>query len=347
MTAAGSAARCLSVKTLAIQSAFGIDNLQLTDQEVPRPGPGEVRLRVRALSLNYRDLGTVKGVNYPDIDLPRIPCSDGAGEIDEVGPGVESLRPGDRVSALFMPKWIDGPLTPEKAASSQGGLVDGMAAEYRVLPAESVVPVPDHLSLEQAAILPCAALPAWNSLFENRPLQAGQNVLIRGSGGVSLLALQFAIAAGAKVLATTGSEEKASRLRELGAEEVYVGRDEGWVDWARARTDGQGPDGIVDTIGGAALNQSLAAVRLAGYIALMGVLAGIEGNIQTFQILRKNIHLQGIFVGSREMTERMNAFLSNHRIEPQISHRFSLEEARAAFRTMENQAHFGKIVITL
>jgi NADPH:quinone reductase-like Zn-dependent oxidoreductase len=335
------------VKALVIDSAFGIDNLRVIDRQDPAPGPGEVRLRVRAVSLNYRDLGTVRGVNYPDIDLPRIPCSDGAGEIDQTGPGVTTAAVGDRVTGLFMPAWIDGPFTPGKAASSQGGLADGMAAEFRVLPEEAVVPIPDHLSFEQAATLPCAALTAWNSLFENRPLEHGQTVVIRGTGGVALFALQFALEAGARVLATTGSADKAQTLRDLGAADVYIGRDEGWADWARELTRGIGADVIVDSIGGASLNQSLAAVRMGGYIALMGVLDGIEGTIRTVHILRKNVHLQGIYVGSREMTGRMNSFLAAHRIEPRISHTFPLEQAQQAFRTMENHEHFGKIVVRL
>lgn len=335
------------MKALVIQNALSIDNLCLVDRPDPLPGPGEVRIRVRAVSLNYRDLAIVKGVNHPGMALPRIPCSDGAGEVDLTGPGVTAVRPGDRVTGLFMPAWLDGPLDRTKIASAQGGLNDGMAAEYRVLPEHAVVPVPDYLSLEQAATLPCAALTAWNSLFENRPLLPGQTLLIRGSGGVAVFALQFGLAAGARVLATTGSTAKAERLKELGASAVFVGRDETWAGWALDQTVGEGVDALVDSIGGATLSQSLTAVRVGGYVALMGVLAGVEGSIRTVDILRKNIHLQGIFVGSRVMEERMNGFLGQHRILPQISHRFSLAEAQAAFRAMESHQHFGKIVVTL
>lgn len=335
------------MQALVIQSAFGIDNLRIVDRPDPVPGPDEVRLRVHAIALNFRDLGLVRGVNHPDLILPRIPCSDGAGEVDLVGPGVATVRPGDRVTGLFMPAWIDGPLDRKKIASSQGGLADGMAAEYRVLPARAVVPVPDHLSFEEASTLPCAALTAWNSLFENRPLQPGQSLLIRGTGGVAIFALQLGLAAGARVFATTGSSEKAERLKELGASAVFVGRDEAWVRWALDQTGGEGVDAIVDSIGGATLTQSLAAVRVGGYIALMGVLAGFEGSIRTVDILRKNVSLQGIYVGSRAMQERLNAFLAKHQIRPQISHRFPLAAAPAAFRTLESHQHFGKIVITL
>jgi len=335
------------MKALEIFPEFGVKHLRIAERPEPEPGPGEVKLRVQALSLNYRDLATVKGVNYPGIVLPRIPCSDGAGEVVAVGEGVDRVAVGQKVMGLFMPKWIDGPLTPAKAASSQGGLDDGMAAEFRVLPAEAVVPIPAHLSVEEGATLPCAALTAWNALFENRPLQAGQTVLIRGTGGVAMFGFQFAKAAGCRVLATSSSADKRERLLELGVDAVCDYRTENWVDWSQDQTDGQGVDVVIDSVGGERLNESLDAVRVGGYIALMGVLDGFEGKIRTSNILRKNLHLQGIFVGSREMMERMNTFISEHQLRPLISDTFPLEEAQAAFHCMEEGRHFGKIVVTL
>ncbi len=304
-------------------------------------------MRVRAVSLNYRDLATVKGINYPDIELPRIPCSDGAGEIVALGEGVDSVQVGDKVAALFMPAWIEGPLTGQKAASSQGGLADGMAVQYRVLPAEAVVPIPGHLSLEEGSTLPCAAVTAWNSLFENRPLQEGQTVLVRGTGGVAMFAFQFAKAAGCRVLATSSSESKRKQLLDLGADAVCDYCQQSWVDWAQEQTGGLGPDVIVDSVGGELLDESLRAVKIGGYIALMGVLDGFEGKIKTSNILRKNVHLQGIFVGSRQMMERMNAFIAEHQLRPIISDTFALSEAQEAFRSMDQGRHFGKIVMTL
>lgn len=326
---------------------FGIENLRVTERPEPAPGPGEVKIRVRAISLNYRDLAIVKGINLPNLELPRIPCSDGAGEVVAVGPGVTRVKTGDRVMGLFMPDWIDGQVTPAIAAGAQGGLVDGMAAEYRVLPERAVLPMPSHLSFEEAATLPCAGLTAWNSLFENRPLQSGQSVLMRGTGGVAIFSLLFAKALGCRLLATSSEAEKRDRLLHLGASAVCDYKEHDWVAWAQKETSGAGVDVIVDSVGGASLNDSLKAVRMGGYIALMGVLEGLEGNITTGLILRKHIHLQGIFVGSRAMFGRMNAFIARHALRPVISHTFAVEEIQAAFRCMEERQHFGKIVVRL
>ena len=335
------------MKAVEISPEFGIEHLRISERSEPAPGSGEVKMRVEAVSLNFRDLGTVKGINYPDIELPRIPCSDGAGVVVEVGPGVSGVRVGDRVSALFMPAWIDGHLTPEKAASSQGGLADGMAAEHRVLPTEAVVPIPDHLSTEEGATLPCAALTAWNALFENRELSPHDTVLVRGTGGVAMFAFLFAKAHGCRVLTTSSSEHKRDRLKQLGADGVCDYRRENWIEWARAETAGEGVDVIVDSVGGATLNESLEAAKLGGYVALMGVLGGFEAPVKTVDILRKNLHLQGIYVGSRQMTVRMNEFLAKHEIHPLISHTFDLDQVKEAFRCMDQGGHFGKIVVRL
>jgi len=335
------------MNAVELQGAFGIENLRLLDRPEPTPGPGEVKIRVEAVSLNFRDLSVVKGINLPNLELPRVPCSDGAGEVVATGPGVTRVKAGDRVMALFMPDWIDGHVTPAMAAGSQGGLADGMATEYKVLPERSVVLIPSHLSYEEAATLPCAGLTAWNSLFENRPLQPGQTVLVRGTGGVAIFSLLFAKAHGCRVFATSSDEEKRDRVLKLGASAVCDYKQTDWVAWAREETDGAGMDAIVDSVGGASLNDSLQAVRMGGYIALMGVMAGLEGNISTGLILRKNIHLQGIFVGSRSMFERMNLFISRHALRPVISHTFPVSRIQDAFRCLEERRHFGKIVVRL
>ena len=335
------------MRAVEIYPEFGIDNLRIAEREEPAPGPDEVKIRVRAISLNYRDFKTVEGVNYPSIDLPRIPCSDGAGEVVEIGSGVKGVNVGEKVVALFMPEWIDGSLTPEIAASSQGGLDDGMATEYRVLPSSAVLPIPDHLSVTEAATLPCAGLTAWNAIFENRPLRKEHTVLVRGTGGVAMFAFQFAKALGCRVLATSSNPAKIEKLRAMEASAVCNYKDTDWVEWAIEQTEGKGVDFVVDPVGGQALEESVLAARMGGYIGLMGVIQGIEGNIRTANILRKNLHVQGIYVGSREMFKRMNAFISEHQIHPQISHEFSLDQIQEAFETMKSGGHFGKIVVTI
>lgn len=335
------------MKAVEIFPAFGIDNLRIADRPEPEPGPNEVKIRVRAVSLNFRDLKTVEGVNYPSIELPRIPCSDGAGEIAAVGSGVTDLKVGDRVMGLFMPTWQRGSVTPADAVAAQGGFVDGMAAQYVVLPANGVVKTPDYLNDEEAATLPCAALTAWAALFENRRLAANRTVLVRGTGGVSMFAFQIAKALGCRVFATSSSPDKIAKLQELGADGVCNYREENWVEWAQAQTDGAGVDVIVDSVGGEALNESTEAAKMGGYIALMGVQEGIEGNIKTVNILRKNLQLQGIFVGSREMQLRMNEYFEKYQIRPLISDRYSLNDVQDAFRCMSERRHFGKIVVSL
>lgn len=335
------------MKAVEIYPEFGIENLRVAERPEPEPGPDDVKIRVRAVSLNFRDLKTVEGVNYPGIELPRVPCSDGAGEVVEVGENVTKVRAGDRVTGLFMPSWQDGPVTPADAAGSQGGLVDGMAAQLRVLPASGVVATPDYLTDEEAATLPCAALTAWNALFENRRLARNRTVLVRGTGGVAMFAFQIAKALGCRVLATSSCSEKIAKLTELGVDAVCNYREENWVDWAKGQTGGEGVDVIIDSVGGETLNESTEAAKMGGYIALMGVLGGCEGQIKTVNILRKNLHLQGIFVGSRGMQERMNEYFEKHRIRPLISNRFDLEDVQGAFRCMAEGRHFGKIVVSL
>lgn len=335
------------MKAVEIFPEFGIENLRVAERDEPEPGPDEVKIRVLAVCLNFRDLKTVEGVNYPAIELPRVPCSDGAGEIVSVGENVSNWKPGDRVMGLFMPTWQDGAVTPADAAAAQGGLIDGMAAEFRVLPASGIVRTPDYLSDEEAATLPCAALTAWNSLFENRRLARNRTVLVRGTGGVAMFAFQIAKALGCRVFATSSCPDKIAKLRELGADGVCYYREENWVEWALAQTNGEGVDVIVDSVGGETLNESTEAAKMGGYIALMGVQAGFEGNVKTVNILRKNLQIQGIFVGSRDMQERMNEYFEKHEIRPIISHRFGLDDVQGAFRCMAEGQHFGKIVVNL
>ena len=328
-----------------IHEASGPESLRREDLPEPKAGPGRVVVRVRAASLNYRDLLVIKGSYARNLPLPLVPLSDGAGEVAEVGPGVTKFKPGDRVAGCFFSNWGDGPLTESASKSALGGAVDGMLAEQVVLPEGGLVKVPDHLSDEEAATLPCAALTAWHALMEGGGLKAGQTVLVQGTGGVSLFALQFARIAGARVIATSSSDAKLARARELGASDgINYKTTADWDVAARNLTEGTGVDHVVEVGGAGTLPRSMKAVRLGGHIALIGVLAG-AGEVDTRPLLMKNIRLQGIYVGSRAMFEAMNRAIALHKLKPVIDRVFPFDRAVDAYKHMESGTHFGKIVI--
>ena len=335
------------MKLYEIRDHFGLDALTLAERPQPRPGPHEVLVRIKAVSLNYRDLMVVKGQYNPKMPLPRVPCSDGAGEVAEVGPGVTRVKAGQRVAGIFMQKWIAGDIDDAKARSALGGAIDGLLAEYAVLHEDGLVHVPEHLSYEEAATLPCAAVTAWHGLITEGRIQPGDTVLCQGTGGVSLFALQFARVAGARVIITSSSDDKLKRARELGAAEgVNYKTTPEWGDKVRELTGGRGVDRVVEVGGAGTLGQSLKAVRMGGQISLIGVLSGV-GQANPLPILMKNVRVQGIFVGSREMFEAMNRAIAEHRLRPVVDRVFAFAEAPAAFRHMESAAHFGKICIRM
>jgi NADPH:quinone reductase-like Zn-dependent oxidoreductase len=305
-----------------------------------------VLLKLRAAALNYRDLLVVKGLYDPRMPLPRIPVSDGVGEVVELGEGVTQVALGDRVAGLFMPAWQDGELTEAKARSALGGAVDGLLAEFAVLPADGVIAVPGHLTDEEAATLPCAAVTAWNALVTQGGIGPGQTVLVQGTGGVSLFALLFARLAGARVLATSGSDEKLQRALALGASDGLNYRaTPDWDKWAREQTGRRGVDHVVEVGGAGTLPRSLRAVRTGGTISLIGVLTGAAGEVNPMPILMKAVRVQGIYVGSRAMFEAMNRAIALHGLHPVVDRVFPFEEARAALQYMESGSHFGKIAI--
>jgi NADPH:quinone reductase-like Zn-dependent oxidoreductase len=321
----------------------------LKPEEIPEPtpGPSEIVLRVRAVSLNYRDLMVTKGVYNPKLRLPLIPLSDGAGEVVAIGPGATRFKPGDRVVASFMPAWIDGPLDEAKARSALGADVNGMLAEEVVLPEQALLKIPAQYSFEEAATLPCAAVTAWNGLFETGGVKPGDTVLIQGTGGVSLFALQFARIAGARVIATSSSDQKLSRVRELGASDgINYKTTPDWDKRVRELTAGQGVDQIIEVGGAGTLPKSIRCVRLGGTITLIGVLSG-GGEINPMPILMKGVRLQGIFVGSRNMFEAMNRAIETNLIRPIIDRVFPFEQASEALSHLESGAHFGKVVINV
>ncbi len=333
---------------IAQKGAASLDDYELREVETPTPGAGEVLVRVRACSLNYRDQAIARGV-YMGGPVPEdiVPLSDGAGEIAAVGDGVSGLAVSDRVAGIFFQNWIDGPPNPGcgPALGAAGGA--GMLQDYVVLPAQGVVPIASSLSFEEAACLPCAGVTAWNALMEGpRAVSAGESVLVLGTGGVSLLALQIAKAAGARVIATSGSAEKLERVKALGADAVINYRDVPQWGAAAAGLAGGGIDHVVEVGGSGTLAQSIAAVGFAGEIALIGVLTR-EGDTSPQGLMFKGASIRGIFVGSKGMASRLNAFVDKHGIKPVIDRAFPMEQALEAYRYQSSAALYGKVVITL
>lgn len=332
---------------------FGIEHLQPSELPAIQMIPGHVLVKVHAVSLNYRDLLVVKGIYNPRMALPRIPCSDGAGVIVAVGEGVTRVQVGDRVCGIFMQRWLDGSATAEKSKAALGGDVDGMLAEFVLLPQEGVVRFPQHLSFEEASTLPCAAVTAWNALQHagsnpSSPTLAGETVLIQGTGGVSLFALQFAKLLGAKIIGTSSSEEKLARAEALGLSAGcnYKQRPD-WSKWAIETTGGEGVDRVIEVGGAGTFSQSLRAVRVGGLVAQIGVLTGgaTTEQLALTPILHKQIRVHGIYVGSRMMFEQMNAAISQAKLHPIIDQVFPFEQAQQAFLHMQSASHFGKIVV--
>ena len=335
------------MRVFEIRDEFGIDNLKLAERQEVALQPGQTRVRVKATSLNYRDLMTVKHGGARGARLPLIPLSDGAGEVVEIGPGVSRVQPGDRVMGIFMQTWLAGEPTQAHTQSALGGAIDGMLAEQVVLHEDGLVHVPDYLSYEEAATLPCAAVTAWQGLMTKGGMQAGDTILVLGTGGVSVFALQFAAIAGAKTIITSSSDAKLERAKQLGAVEcINYKATPNWEQRVLELTDGVGVDHVVEVGGVGTLEKSLQAVRIGGTVSLIGVLTG-AGTMDPMAILRKSVRMQGIYVGSRAMFEAMNRAMSLHSLRPVIDRAFPFKEAREALSYMESAAHFGKIVVTL
>ncbi len=333
------------MKAFEVQE-FGIDNLALVDRQKPTPGPGEVLVKLTAASLNYRDFMLVKGVYNPKLKRPMIPLSDGAGIVEETGPGVTRFKKGDRVAACFMQAWINGPVTRENGASALGGAIDGVLREFAVFSEQGLVRVPDSLSDEEAAALPCAGVTAWHALFEHTPAVPGETILILGTGGVSVFALQFAHAAGLRTIVTSSSDEKLERARKLGANEtINYKTTPNWEEAARKLTNGQGVDHVIEVGGSGTMPRSLRAVRVNGTVSVIGVLSGADATVSPTAILMNSLRVQGIYVGSRGMFERMNRAIELHRIKPIIDRVFKWTEIKDALRYLESQRHFGKICL--
>ena len=334
------------MKVAAVKSPGGLDKIVIEDRDDPVAGPGELLVRVRASSLNFHDFAVVSGL-IPSAD-GRIPMSDGAGEVVSVGEGVTGFSEGDMVVSLFFPKWERGEPDLDKLTGVPGDHTDGYAAELVSMPASTFTRAPEGYSMEEAATLPCAALTAWRGLVTMAGIKPGDWVLTQGTGGVSIFALQFARAAGARVIATSSSEEKLTRLKELGADELINYKET--PDWgvkARELTGGRGVDEVVEIGGAGTLAQSITACRIGGHISLIGVLAGFAGEVPTAQIFSRNLTIDGITVGSREEQEDMIRAIEANGIKPVISDSFPLSDISQAFQHQADHKHFGKIVLSI
>jgi NADPH:quinone reductase-like Zn-dependent oxidoreductase len=322
---------------------------RLTSRTVDRPKPAanEVLVRIRAVSLNHRDLYALKG-RYGGDSSGLVPASDGAGEVIAVGQGVKRFKTGDRVATTFFEKWISGPPTGETISTARGGDTPGVLAELIATHEDGLVRIPDHLSFEEAATLPCAAVTAWNGLFKHGQLQAGQFVLLEGTGGVSIFGLQFAAAAGARPVITSSSDAKLERARALGAMATINYRTSPeWQAEVRKATGGVGVAHVLEIGGKDTLPRALASLGVGGHIALIGGLTGFGGAMEVGALTGRMGSMTSIYVGSRDDFEQMNAFIAKHKLKPVIDRVFAFEEAPAAFEYLESGSHFGKVVIRL
>jgi NADPH:quinone reductase-like Zn-dependent oxidoreductase len=336
------------MRALNVSEPWGLDQIKVVDLPDPKPGPGEVLVRMRTVSLNYRDLMMVQGMygRGPAIGGPITPFSDGCGIVEAVGEGVTRLKTGERVATMFFQGWISGPPTLEKAMTALGYPIPGAGRELGVFSEQGLSKVPDFLSDAQVATLPCAALTAWRALFEDANLKPGDTVVLQGTGGVSVFGLQFAHAAGLRTLITSSSDEKLARAKALGADHLVNYRQTPeWAGPVREATHNVGADFIMEVGGGGTIQQSMRATRIGGHIAIIGVVAGAGEPFNPAALIGNAAKLQGVFVGSRDMFEAMCRAIELHHIEPVVDKVFSFTEVTAALEAMRAGEHFGKIVL--
>jgi len=337
-------------KAQAVRTTGGtsIDQLVFDEVEVPEPRLGQVLVAMKAVSLNFRDLAVVTG-RYPrDASQPTTIASDGCGEVTAVGDGVTAFETGDRVAGSFFQKWITGPFARQYGASALGGAIDGVLTQFRVFDQEGLLPIPKHFSYEEGATLPCAGLTAWNALVPTGHVQAGDTVLLLGTGGVSIFGLQFAKLHGARVIITSSSDEKLARAKALGADEtINYKTTPDWDKEVLRLTGGQGADIVLEVGGGETFARSMNSVRASGQIAVIGVLTGVAGTIPIGLIGIQTLSVRGIFVGSVAMFRDMNRAITANQLRPVIDRVFPFKQSADALRWMQSAQHFGKIVITL
>jgi NADPH:quinone reductase-like Zn-dependent oxidoreductase len=327
----------------------GIDGLRCVDFPDRELGNGEVRVRVHAVSLNYRDLMVAGGTYLVSVDDPIIPCSDGAGEVLAVGPGVTRFQAGDRVAASFFPYWHDGPTSPEKIRHALGGDIDGMLAEEVILAEDALVKLPAGMSFVDAATLPCAGVTAWNAMFESsNGIRPGDTVLLLGTGGVSILGLQLARAAGLHVIITSSSDAKLQRARELGAHHTINYRSfPEWQEEVLRATRGVGAHVVLEVGGKGTVSRSVASTAMGGSVAIIGGVSGFGGEVNPATLLASAKRMVGVYVGSRTMLEKVMRFADTCGIQPVVDRVFTFDQAKEAYRYMESGSHFGKVVIAV
>lgn len=335
------------MKVFEIRDAFGLENLKCVERPLAEPGRGQVRVGLKAASINYRDILMIRGHYDPKQSLPLIPCSDGAGVVEAVGEGVTRFEVGQRVATLFAQKWWSDIPDFSRMRSTLGGPLDGTLAESIILSEEGLVAVPEHLTDVEAATLPCAAVTAWSALVTLGGVKPGETILVQGTGGVSIFALKFANVLGARTIVTSSSDRKLERAKALGAWETINYKDiPEWGKEAR-KLSGGGVDHVVEVGGGGTLEQSLQAVRAGGVISIIGVLSGPGSRISVVPIFMRRIRLQGVFVGSRDSFEAMNRAIAQHQIRPVVDRVFPFDDAPQAFEHMDAGRHFGKIAIEI
>lgn len=337
------------MKAYQITQDYSIPSLLLNEKEYPRLLPGQVLVKLKAVSLNYRDLLVIKGVDRWKPPVGRVPVSDGVGTVVEIGDEVKTIAINDRIAGLFLPHWIEGKLSPEKLEFPLGGAVkDGLLQEYAVFNENEVVKVPAFLSDEEAATLPCAALTAWHGLIEKGNIKTGDTVLIQGTGGISLFSTQFALMSGACVILLSGSDEKLEMAHGLGVKHlINYNQVPNWEDEVMRLTDNHGADHIVEVVGGSHINKSIDAAAFNSTISVIGLIGGLKGEINTGKIIPKQIKLQGVEVGSKEMFTEMNKAIETNRIHPVIDKVYAFEDVREALTVLEQGKHFGKICIKI
>ncbi len=334
------------MKTIVLDGQPGFDNLKLVERPMPEPRRHEVVARVRATSLNYRDVEIARGSYHTKFALPLVPLSDGVGEVVAIGEDVTRLKVGDRVCSIFWQRWVAGGFDMCEPAYQRGGPIDGMLGEFARLDEQAAVLAPAHLTDVEAATLPCAAVTAWHALVTEGALKAGETVLVLGTGGVSLFALQFAVNAGARVVITSSSDEKIARAKALGAfAGVNYRQHPNWADEVLRLTDGRGVDHVIEVGGPESFAESLRATGRGGQINVIGYVGGTEGAINPLDIFRRQVRVRGIPVGSRASFEAMNRAIAANRLRPVIDRSFPWTEAADAMRTLERGAHFGKVVL--
>ena len=336
------------MKCVEIVATNGFEGLRIAERPTPKPGSRQVVVRMRAASFNWRDMMILKGGYVRGIPLPRIPLSDGAGEVAEVGSEVTRVKVGDRVCGTFFQTWLTGPIFAEAQEAALGGTAEGVLSEYALLEGEGVICFPEHLSFAEAATLPCAGLTAWHGLFEAGGLRAGDTALLLGTGGVSVFGLQLARAAGANAIITSSSDEKLERAKQLGATgTVNYAKNPKWAEAVRAFTGGRGADAVLDVIGGETSQAALESLRVGGHAAIIGARSGVGSDLDRRLVLQKGLRVTGINIGSRAMFEAMNRVITTAKLKPVVDKTFPIDDTIAAYKDFATGKHFGKVVVTI